>query len=205
MSEVNGIEADLDRFAWMVGNWIFRSYVLLCRAVDNCIYGRSTRYESVTWSSYDNEGRSQFGEYYHELDIDSSNYVMLHQVVRSLGSHIEYKYAVHFSNEWRRPYTLRDLFHSPPPPWLLIGYGSPDNLNDCTDFFNCLIAYDNKITPKLLSFMKELPEDTKWYYMNPKTFELAEFPSDGIVIEDVVPEPEPEEEIKHELEPEKVD
>jgi hypothetical protein len=171
-----------------IGSWILHAVVNLYHAVEVCAYGRNPTYETMAWSMYDNSGYKISVSDYHELDISgSSTNFILHDVRKTLGFNQVHKVAIHWidGDHWRSPYKLAELFHSPPPPWLYIGFGeSPDALTDCTEELNCLIAYDNRVTPDVLSAIMPASEGKTWYYINPKTFETQEFPADGIVIDD---------------------
>jgi len=151
------------------------------------MYGRNPTYESITWTLYDKSGWNVSRDSFHELDMnhEESSFIA-HQVCKTMGIHQVYKIAIHWVEaEWRSPYTLKDLFLSPPPPWLYIGYGDDaDHLTDCTEELNCLVVYDNRVTNEVLSALVPASEGKPWYYINPKTFETQEFPEAGIVIDD---------------------
>ena len=72
---------------------------------------------------------------------------------------------------------------SPPPPWFFIGcYDSAKSLEDKTSEMDDYIYPGNIITLKLLKDL--FPGTQRWVYIDPKTFEETEFPSEGIVIGD---------------------
>jgi hypothetical protein len=170
------------------GSLVLHALVKLYHSVEVCVYGRNPTYETMAWSLHDNDGYKISVSDYHELDIGSvdSNFI-LHDVRKTLGFHQVHKIAIHWTDgqHWRAPYKLAELFIAPPPPWLYIGFGEDaDNLTDCTEELNCLIAYDNRVTTEVLTSLLPASEGAKWFYINPKTFDTAEFPADGILIDD---------------------
>ena len=171
-----------------IGSWILHAVVNVYYAVEVCVYGRNPTYETMAWSLYDKSGYKISVPDYHELDIArGETQFLLHDVRKTLGFHQVHKIAVHWVDgvHWRSPYKLAELFIAPPPPWLYIGFGeSAAALTDCTEELNCLIAYDNHVTPDVLTTVMPASEGKTWYYINPKTFETQEFPADGIVIDD---------------------
>lgn len=179
-----------------LGSWILHAVVNLYYTVEVCVYGRNPTYETMAWSVHDRDGCKISVSEYHELDIGSgySNFI-LHDVRKTLGFHQVHKIAIHWTDghQWRAPYKLAELFIAPPPPWLYIGFGEDvEHLTDCTEELNCLIAYDNHVTPEVLGAIMPASEGKTWYYINPKTFETVEFPANGIVIDDPpAPEDQP--------------
>jgi hypothetical protein len=173
-------------YAEIVSDWILRGVLRVWTVVDHCLFSRSTTYESLAWSLYDASGDSQNAQNYHELDIgDGDSSSILHHVRKSTGSHVVDKIAVHHIGMWRLSYELPDLFLSPPPPWLFIGYGiDEDVLIDCTEDMNCLVAYDNHVTLDILNNLVPQAKGQTWYYINPRTFEQAVFPAGGILIDE---------------------
>jgi hypothetical protein len=180
----------------VLGDWIVRRVVGIYAAFDRCLFSRSVIYESLAWTLYDINGHSVSEDNFNQLDIGGGDALFIaHNVVRSIGSHNVYKTAIHWiDGAWRAPYDISDLFTSPPPPWLFIGFGeSADNLTDCTDELHSLIAYDNLIRVEVLHALMPASEGKTWYYINPKTFETLEFPDTGILIDDPpAPETQPE-------------
>ena len=70
---------------------------------------------------------------------------------------------------------------SPPPPWFFIGcYDSAKSLQDKTGDMDDYIYPGNVITLELLQHL--FPGTQRWVYIDPKTFEETDFPSEGIVI-----------------------
>jgi hypothetical protein len=177
------------------GDWIIRRVVGVYAAFERCLFSRSVVYESLAWTLYDTSGQAVSEDNFNQLDICGNASFIAHNVMRSVGSHNVYKTAIHWINDtWRAPYDIPNLFTSPPPPWLFIGFGeSADTLTDCTDELNCLIAYDNLIKVEVLRALMPASEGKTWYYINPKTFETLEFPDTGILIDDPpAPETQPE-------------
>lgn len=171
-----------------IGSWVLRGLVTLYHAVEVCAYGRNPRYETMAWSIHDTSGYKISVSDYHELDIGggTTNFI-LHDVRKTLGFHQVHKVAVHWvdGDHWRAPYKLAELFIAPPPPWLYIGFGeTADALTDCTEELNCVIAYDNCVTPDVLTALMPASGNKTWFYINPKTFETVEFPAEGILIDD---------------------
>ena len=171
-----------------VGSLVLHALVSLYRAVEVCAYGRNPKFETMAWTLYDKSGYSSSFSTFHELDIAGEHSLFIaHDVRRTTGFHQVHKLAIHWvvDGKWRAPYELIDLFNSPPPPWLYIGYGEDEsNLTDCTEELNCVIAYDNLVTPEVLTALLPASEGKTWFYINPKTFETGEFPAEGIVIDD---------------------
>ena len=70
----------------------------------------------------------------------------------------------------------------PPPPWFFIGsYDSAKSLQDNTCEMDDYIYPGNVITLDLLRHL--FPGTQRWVYIDPKTFEETDFPSEGIVIQ----------------------
>ena len=73
---------------------------------------------------------------------------------------------------------LGKIFNTPiKTPWLWIG----DSTNDMTNRMEEYVVAGNVIKPDLLKYIDSTIE--KWYYMDPSTLEVVEFPTDGITIE----------------------
>lgn len=71
----------------------------------------------------------------------------------------------------------------PPPPWFFIGcYDSAKSLQDKTCEMDDYVFPGNRITVDLLQHL--FPGSQRWVYIDPKTFEETDFPSEGIVIKD---------------------
>ena len=71
---------------------------------------------------------------------------------------------------------------TPPPPWFFIGcYDSAKSLQDKTCEMDEYVYPGNVITLNLLRCL--FPGTQRWVYIDPKTFEETDFPSEGIVIE----------------------
>lgn len=178
-----------------IGSWVLRGLIAVYHAVEVCAYGRTPKYETMAWSLYDKNGYMSSSETFNELDIgDGEPLFIAHDVRRSLGFQHIHKVAIHWiDGEWRSPYTVTELFNAPPPPWLYIGFGEDaEHLTDCTEEFHCLVAYDNRITPAVLTAFLPVSEGKTWFYINPKTFDTQEFPAEGILIDDPpAPEDQP--------------
>ena len=71
----------------------------------------------------------------------------------------------------------------PPPPWFFIGcYDSAESLQDRTYEMEEYIYPGNVISLRLLKHV--FPGTKRWVYIDPKTFDETDFPSEGIVIEE---------------------
>jgi hypothetical protein len=180
--------SNIEQTIEIIGSWILRGLVTIYHTAEVCVYGRNPRFETMAWSLHDTSGYKISVSEYHELDIGGgeSNFI-LHDVRKTLGFHQIHKLAVHWVNgeHWRAPYLLAELFIAPPPPWLYIGFGQDvEHLTDCTEELNCLIAYDNLVTPEVLTALLPASEGNTWFYIHPKTFETLEFPAQGILIDD---------------------
>lgn len=170
-----------------ISSLILRGLVAIYHAVEVCTHGRNPTYETMAWSLYNHAGYMSSSDSFNELDIGRGDALFIaHDVRRTIGFQQVHKIAIHWINgEWRAPYTMQELFIAPPPPWLYIGYGEDtDHLTDCTEELNCIIAYDNRVTPAVLTTLLPSSEGKTWYYINTKTFETAEFPAEGILIDE---------------------
>ncbi len=79
--------------------------------------------------------------------------------------------------------------HTDSLPWLWIGVRyNDDSITTVTHTVNDTISYGTWVTPKYLTKITGL-SNGKWLYVDSKTLEEKEFPSDGFVIEDVSDKP----------------
>lgn len=72
-------------------------------------------------------------------------------------------------------------------PWFWVGVKSLDKTVCVTDVINSHIRYGTLVTKELLSEVTQIDnKNVVWKYIDAKTLEEKEFPSQGIVIEDDV-------------------
>ena len=88
---------------------------------------------------------------------------------------VDEKVAIHYREKYSVCLDESELFDPVQPPWLMI---SCDD-EDFTDTLHEYICRGNTITLDLLNLRFG---QGKWTYLNPKTFEDVDFPSEGIVI-----------------------
>jgi hypothetical protein len=88
---------------------------------------------------------------------------------------IDIKTAVHHKNKVSQFMDPSEIFDHTMPPWLMISC----NGEDYTDALHPYICKGNTITLQMLNMLFQKGD---WTYMNPKTFEEEDFPSEGIVI-----------------------
>jgi hypothetical protein len=117
-----------------------------------------------------------------ELCFSDEYSLMIHYVRRVNGLQEELRCAVHWPEFHREGYRVHDLFESMPAPWLFIGYREGEDTIDCTDMISQFVCGGNVIHLDLLNYMFPESNGKQWVYINTKTFEETEFPSDGIVI-----------------------
>jgi hypothetical protein len=69
-------------------------------------------------------------------------------------------------------------------PWLWIGATYPNGeVKDVTEGVNRYTNYGMRITPKLLQFVLSDNTPVSWKYLDTKTLEEKEFPSEGFLID----------------------
>ncbi len=82
--------------------------------------------------------------------------------------------------EYQRPSVrLDDL------PWFWIGVTYPDSDITVTSVVNQSLKYGVRVTPQYLSYVTGFHEG-RWRYIDAKTLEEKDFPSEGFIIEDVL-------------------
>lgn len=75
--------------------------------------------------------------------------------------------------------------HADSLPWLWIGFAHSDgNSATMTKIVNNSLNYGLRVTPEYLDALTGL-KDVQWKYIDTKTLEEKDFPSEGFVIEDV--------------------
>jgi len=94
------------------------------------------------------------------------------------------RYAVHWSDQHRNPYVIEDLFDSPTPPWLFIGYvDETGNVFDHTHDVREYVCSGNHVRPELLTYIVPKSLGMQWVYIDPQTLKQEHFPSEGFLIE----------------------
>jgi hypothetical protein len=152
-------------------------------AVERCYARRGVIYETMTWQATNlDTGVSKYASDYHELDRTGAD-VVLHHIRKTHGLHQDHKTVIQWTNEAGRGYLLTDVFEPAVVPWLFVGYVREDDGKtvDCTDTLNHLVVSGNRVTIPILRSVVDCPAE-KWVYLNPKTFDQVEFPSEGILI-----------------------
>jgi hypothetical protein len=172
-----------------LGTYLIYGIVGIYAAVEKCCARRAVVYETTTWQATNlDTGVSEYADEYHELHRDGAD-VMLHHIQKTHGLHQSNKTVIHWANEAGREYSLPDVFEPAAAPWFFVGYiGDDGNVVDCTDTVDHLVVDGNRVTVPILRSVVDSPAE-KWIYVNPKTFDQVEFPSEGILIGDVVPSP----------------
>lgn len=112
--------------------------------------------------------------------IVPSQSILLEGLVREELGQYEYKYRVFYSEEhYTQTLSTRvaDVFNTPVEiPWLWIG----DSEHSMGDSLKQFLVVGNVIKPILLKTY--FPHVIRWKYLDPKTFEMTDFPADGITI-----------------------
>ena len=166
-----------------VGTYIIYGVVGLYAAVERCCTRRHPQYLNSGWEAVnlDNNTSAHATEYYELNRVD----VALHNVRKYYGLHSSDRTVVHWLKEAGWGYELEDVFESPAPPWFFIGYlDEHGNTVDCTESLSNLLVVGNRITTQLLRHLQPGSAGKTWVYVNPKTFDQVEFPSEGILIGD---------------------
>jgi hypothetical protein len=83
--------------------------------------------------------------------------------------------AIHYKDKFSQFKDNSELFDPVPPPWLMITCDG----EDFTEMLHDYICRGNTIT---LEMLKLKYAKGQWSYLDPKTFEDVDFPSEGIVI-----------------------
>ena len=170
-----------------VGTYIIYGLVGVYAAVERCCARRAPVYETMTWQATNlDTGVSEYADEYHELRrVDAD--VVLHHIRKTHGLHQSHKTVIQWTNEAGQGYSLPDVFESVTAPWFFVGYiGEDGKALDCTETVDHLVIEGNRVTIPILRLVVDCPAE-KWVYINPKTFDQLEFPSEGILIGDVVP------------------
>lgn len=174
-----------------VGTYIIYGLVGIYAAAERCCARRGVVYETMTWQATNlDTGVSEYAEEYHELDRVGAD-VILHHIRKTHGLHQSHKTVIQWTNEAGQGYSLPDVFEPAAAPWFFIGYIAENGTTvDCTETLDHLVVSGNRVTTPILRLVVDSPAE-KWMYINPKTFDQVEFPSEGILIGDVVAPPAP--------------
>lgn len=151
-------------------------------AVERCCARRAVVYETMTWQAVNlDTGVSEYADEFHELYRVGAD-VILHHIRKTHGLHQNHKTVIQWTNEAGQGYLLHDVFEQAVAPWLFVGYiGEDGNVVDCTDTLDHVVVSGNRVTIPILRLVVDCPAE-KWVYLNPKTFDQLEFPSEGILI-----------------------
>lgn len=173
------------------GYTIMYGFVALYAAVEKCCARRRPSYHTAAWEAVNLDTREgTCSAEYHQLDRTNAD-VILHHVRKYHGLHAWDHTVVQWTNEAGLGYDLDDVFDPPTAPWFFIGYITAEGKTvDCTEQLSNFVVGGNRITVPLLRYLHPLSGESTWVYVNPKTFDQVEFPSEGILIgDDVVPSP----------------
>jgi hypothetical protein len=172
----------MQRVAENALNNLIYALVGVYSAVERCYARRAVVYETMTWQATNlDTGVSQYAEEFHELDRVGAD-VILHHIRKTHGLHQDHKTVLQWTNEAGQGYSLPDVFEPAVAPWLFVGYIAEDGKAvDCTEVVNHLVVSGNRVTTPILRLVVDCPAE-KWVYLNPKTFDQVEFPSEGILI-----------------------
>jgi hypothetical protein len=81
---------------------------------------------------------------------------------------------------------IKVTVHSDSLPWFWIGMNCPNgSVITVTEIVNKSIHYGRRVTPEFISDVTGI-ERGVWKYMDIKTLEEKDFPSEGFIIEDVL-------------------
>ena len=174
----------MQRVAENALNHIIYALVGVYAAVERCYARRAVVYETMTWQATNlDTGVSEYAEEFHELDRVGAD-VILHHVRKTHGLHQDHKTVIQWTNEAGQGYSLADVFEPAQAPWFFIGYIAENGTTvDCTETLNHIVVSGNRVTVPILRLVVDSPAE-KWVYVNPKTFDQVEFPSEGILIGD---------------------
>lgn len=167
-----------------VGAYIIYSLAGLYVAVERCCARRTPMYQTMTWQATNlDTGVSLYADEFHELDRVGAD-IVLHHIRKTRGLHQSHKTVIQWTNEAGRGYSLPDVFEPAAAPWFFVGYiGEDGKPVDCTDTVDHLVVSGNRVTIPILRSVVDCPAE-RWVYLNPKTFDQVEFPSEGILIGD---------------------
>jgi hypothetical protein len=165
-----------------VGTYIIYGLVGVYAAVERCYARRTPVYETMSWQATNlDTGVSEYAEEFHELERLGAD-VILHHIRKTQGLHQDDRTVIHWTNEAGQGYSLHHVFEPAVTPWLFVGYIAEDGTTvDCTETLDNLVVSGNRVTTPILRLVVDCPAE-KWVYLNPKTFDQVEFPSEGILI-----------------------
>jgi hypothetical protein len=172
----------MNKFVDTVGLYLLYGAVWVYSYVESACRRRTPRFTSVWEAVRLSDADTTTASDYDSLNKTDSD-VVLHYITKDHGIHSAYKTVVHWV--YRR-YFIDDIFdNSPSAPWFFIGYRDGEDTIDCTDSLDHLVVSGNKVTISLLYYLEPQSAGKTWVYINPKTFNQVEFPSEGILIGDV--------------------
>jgi len=166
-----------------IGSILIHGLVGLYASVERLCTRRHATYATMTWEAIDLDAETtRYANEYHELNRVNAD-VVLHHVVKYHGFNTHHKTIVQWVKEAGQGYTLENVFDPPSPPWFYIGYVEEDGTSiDCTAVLDHLVVYGNRVIPDILHHVMPVSKGKTWVYVNPKTFDQMEFPSEGILI-----------------------
>jgi hypothetical protein len=172
----------MQSIAERAGSLLIHGLVGIYAAVERLCTRRDATYATMTWEAIDLDTNSMhYANEFHELNRVNAD-VILHHIVKYHGFHSDHKTIVQWVKEAGQGYTLECVFDAPSPPWFYIGYIEDGNSVDCTSGLDNLVVTGNRVTPEILYHVQPSSKGKTWVYVNPKTFDQVEFPSEGILI-----------------------
>ena len=183
----------MQRVAENALNYIVYGLVGFYAAVERCCARRTPIYATAEWEAVNLESRtSSSSSEYHSINRVKAD-VVLHHIRKYQGLHAFDRIVVQWAMEAGQGYELDSVFDAPIPPWFFIGYIDESGKTvDCTETISRVVVIGNRITTPLLRYLEPASNESRWVYVNPKTFDQVEFPAAGILIEggdvDVAPE-----------------
>lgn len=174
----------MDTVGVRVLDLVVRAWHTISDIYTTCRRG-STSYHSDAWELYSSsQGQSYYTSTREEVHTDSEVYTVLLHHTRREGSDgtTSYRIAIHWDDEHRDTYRIRDLYDQPVPKWFYIGYVDDNGKKvDCTSDMAVLAVAGNKVTIPILEHIVDGGVGKQWIYMD-TTFNEHDFPSEGIII-----------------------
>ena len=173
----------MQRAALEALNYIVYGLVGVYAAVERCCARRSPIYATAEWEAVNLESRtSSSSSEYHSINRVKAD-VVLHHIRKYHGLHASDRIVVQWAMEAGQGYELDSVFDTPMPPWFFIGYIDESGKTvDCTETMSRVVVIGNRITTPLLRYLEPASNESRWVYINPKTFDQVEFPAEGILI-----------------------
>jgi hypothetical protein len=143
--------------------------------IRNCCKRRPKTLEYKTyWFKLYNDG--MFELVYGQPKFTDDTFAIFQSVVRTKPSgQKDERCAIHYKDKFGHYLENSELFDPVQPPWLMITCDG----EDFTEVLHDYICRGNTITLEMLKLKYAKGE---WSYLDPKTFEDVDFPSEGIVI-----------------------